>query len=122
MNLNATMLWNAEIFAGNICTKPEKTGLGTVQGAILSHFSFFVVYFEQFSILWVVSLPTPLKTYWKFYDIFHTEGASQSRMLNAVMGRETYLFCRESNRENDLLKSLQEIHGRSGKTCSWLPC
>lgn len=25
MNVNATMLWNAEIFAGNICTKPEKT-------------------------------------------------------------------------------------------------
>lgn len=33
----------------------------TIQGAIMSHFSFIVVYFEQFSILWVVCFHIPLK-------------------------------------------------------------
>lgn len=60
--------------------------------------------------MWVVSLPTSLKTYWKFHDIICTKGASQSWMLNAVMGRETYLFCRERTRE------------QRGEASCWSPC
>lgn len=82
----------------------------TIQGAIMSHFSFHVVYFEQFPILWVVCLHTPLKTCWKFYVFFfYSKGACQSWMLNveAEMGRENCLFCRGRSWEQGEATSME---------------
>lgn len=60
--------------------------------------------------MWVVFIANPVKTYWKSHNIIYTKGASQSWMLNAVMGREAYLFCRERTWE------------QRGEVSCWSPC
>lgn len=46
----------------------------TIQGAIMSHLYFLVVYFEQFSILWVVCLHIPLKPAENFIPFLLVKG------------------------------------------------